>query len=58
MHKFIDGTTASEILKWNQISKRVNIIKQLVDRSESYNMNIIFFSTKEIGLIIHQYKSK
>ena len=40
VHKFIDDTTASEILKRNQISNMVNIIKQLVNWSESNNMNI------------------
>ena len=50
VHKFVDDTTASEILKRNQISNMVNIIKQLVDWSESNKMNINFKKTKEIIL--------
>ena len=48
-HYTID-TTASEILKRNQISNMVNIIKQRVNWSESNNMNINFKETKEIIL--------
>ena len=50
VHKFVDDTTASEILKRNQISNMVNIIKQLVDWSELNKMNINFKKTKEIIL--------
>ena len=42
VHKFFDDTTVSEILKRNHISNMVNIIKQLVDWSESNNYNINF----------------
>ena len=50
VHKFVDGTTASEILKRNQISNMVNIMRQLVVWSESNNMNINLKKTKEIIL--------
>ena len=47
VHKFIDDTTASEILKKNEVSEMPNIIKQLTDWSKSNNMNIIFKRPKK-----------
>ena len=42
VHKFIDNTTASEILKKNQPSNMPDIIQQLVNWSKSSTMNINF----------------
>ena len=50
VHKFIDDTTASEILKKKQPSNMPDIIQQLVNWSKSSNMNINFKKTKEIIL--------
>ena len=50
VHKFIDDTTASEILNRNQPSNMPDIIQQLVNWSKLSNMNINFKKTKEIIL--------
>ena len=50
VHKVIDDTTVSEILKKNEVSEMPNIIKQLTDWSKSNNMNINFKKIKEIIL--------
>ena len=50
LHKFVDDTTASEILKKNRSSNMVNIVQQLIRWSESNNMKINSKKTKEIIL--------
>ena len=49
LHKFVDDTTASEILKKNQSSNMVNIVQQLIRWSESNNMNINSKKTKKLS---------
>ena len=50
VHKFIDDTTASEILGRQQSSNMMNITRQLMDWTKSNNMIINSKKTKEIIL--------